>query len=260
MNAVNKFQDITGCKNESAACTYLENNHMNLNAAIDQYFADQYREINDTALNQISSNDIKLLNEIFDHYCERRNPEEMDVDGTIQYFTDLGINPEEDVTAIIAAYILESPSQGVFLRSCFVNNWSKINMKVDTLEGMKEYLVKSKQDNDLMKQVYKFAFRYALEDGEKKLELDAAVALWKVFYCDQFNNYNRTGQHSTVTKFVEDYLLGGVLPEKKKISRDEWDMALLFFQISLDKLENHSSAAAWPLLMDDFVDFLFGRL
>lgn len=260
MDTIKKFKDITGCMNESIAYRFLENSGMNLNSAIDHFFAEQYRATDQTAPNQANVNDSRFITAIFEKYCETPGSDKMDVDGTIQYFLDLGINPEDDVTAIIAAYILESPSQGVFLRDLFVKNWSRVNYKVDSLEGMTQYLNESKNNNDLMKHVYKFAFKYALEDGEKKLDVDSAIALWKVFYKDQFEQYYRSGNHTTVTKFVEDYLLAGKVPEKKQISRDEWEMALSFFQIPLEDLKDHSTAAAWPLLMDDFVDFLFERL
>lgn len=258
MNSIKQFKQLTGCPSDSIASHYLR--YSDIDRAIDNFFTDYARQTNGTPIKRVHVNNRNQILEIFNKYADKSDYKCIDIDGTMDYFTSLGIDVENDVSAIIAAYILESPSTGVFLKDPFVNGWCQINAQTDTLEGMAKYLQAAKGDNNLMKRVYKFAFKYALDEGEKKLDIDAAIMLWKVFFRDQFIQYEQTGEHSTVTKFVNEFLSAGILPNKKQISRDEWDMALLFFQIPLTDLDGHSSSSAWPLLMDDFVDFLFGRL
>lgn len=254
MNILTQFQQVTGCQDISVATHYLSRNNQFLNDAINDFFA------NNETHNTFSYSNQNLISNIFSKYAEPDDPERIDIEGTIQYFNDLGIDAETDTAALIAAYILQSPSTGVFLRPDFVQNWLKVQTKVDSIEEMSSYLHQCKQDSELMKSVYKYAFKYALDEGEKKLELDAAIDLWKVFFHQDYINLAQSGEHSTATKFIDDFLLAGVIPDKKQISKDEWEMEYSFFHYPLAELENHSTAAAWPLLMDDFVDFLYRRL
>lgn len=254
MSAIDNFVQVTGCNDYQLAEQLLRKHRLHLNDAIDDYYTNH--------LSQGSHNNANLnveaLEAIFSQYADNSDNNIMDLDGTIAYFTDLGIDVENDPQALVAAYILESPSTGVFNRDKFIKNWGKVQPSIKSISDMSEYLNSALNDNILMKNVYKFAFKYALEEGQRKLETDDVVALWKCFYQNEFKNLEINGVESTVTKFVNDYIGGGNC-RKTQISQDEWNMAYQFFQIPLNELSQYEESSAWPVLMDEFVDFLLER-
>lgn len=254
MSLVREFTQVTGCTSNKIAIKFLEKNDQNINAALNDYFNNADSLVADSTCH----NNSNQLDQIFSKYADASDPNIMDLEGTIQYFTDLKIDAENDVEAITTAYLLESPSTGVFERSKFVQNWCKVPVNISSIQKMSEYLHNVVNDPEIMKDVYQFAFKYALEEGKRKLNLNDAIALWKVIYKQQFIELQTNGMETTVTKFINDFIEAGK-SDKENISRDEWDMAFSFFNIPLDQLEQHSESEAWPILMDDFVEFLFDR-
>ncbi|ODQ48351.1 hypothetical protein PICMEDRAFT_80861 [Pichia membranifaciens NRRL Y-2026] len=255
MSNTDQFMQITGCMNRDLARRYIRKSGGFLDLAIDNYYNHENPAASSgTSMKQIPQRQaVEELNKVFDRYAEHANPNQMDIDGTIAYFTDLGIDPEKDVEAIIAAYTLESPSTGVFTRDAFVKNWAKVN--ATNAEDMSRYLHQAKHNSKLMDLVNKFAFKYALEEGKRKLAVEDAVALWRVIYNDDFAKIQ---EPSTMSIFINDFVASGK-SGKESISMDEWNMSRLFFSIPLPELEHLSEDAAWPVLMDDFVDFLYQR-
>ena len=246
---------ITGCTNRELARRYISNSGGFLDLAIDNYYNHEIPAVSSgRTLKPIPQKQaVEELEKIFDRYAEHANPNQMDIEGTIAYFTDLGIDPENDVEAIIAAYTLESPSTGVFTRDAFVQNWANVN--ATNVKDMSIYLHQAKHNSKLIDLVNKFAFKYALEEGKRKLAVEDAVALWRVIYNDDLTKLQ---EPSTVSKFINDFVASGK-SGKESISMDEWNMSRPFFAIPLPQLEHLSEDAAWPVLMDDFVDFLYQK-
>lgn len=265
MSNTDNFLQITGCGNRELARRFLNQSGGRLDLAIDNYYNQQSRNHNSNnsnnsngsdyqPLTKVSTQAIEQLNQIFDKYTEQSDNNKMDIDGTILYFNDLNIDAENDVKAIITAYILESPSTGVFYRKSFVKNWSKLN--VFSLQDMHRYLQKAISNNQLMNQVNKFAFKYALEEGERKLPIEDAVALWRIIYKDELSKEKEVP--TTASKFINEFIAGGH-SGRTTINMDEWNMSRPFFQIPLEELSQLDESAAWPVLMDEFVDFHLER-
>lgn len=254
MSLTKEFMQITGCASDTTAKNFLERNGMDINSALNDYFNNAASSIEQS----VSMNNRDKIDQIFSKYADSKDPNIMDFEGTIEYLSDLNIDVENDIEAIIVAYLLESPSTGIFERLKFVNNWCKVQADVSSIQKMSDYLHYLVNDPEIVKDVYKFAFKYALDEGKRKLNLQDAISLWKVMYKKQFLDFETNGTVTTVTRFINDFLQTGK-SGKENISKDEWDMAFSFFKIPLDQLETHSESAAWPVLMDDFVEFLFDR-
>lgn len=249
---ITNFIQVTGCADETIADYFLKKNKLHLNNAIDDFYANGHVVVQESA-------NAKVISQIFDKYTDNDSKDQIGIDGALSYFSDMGIDVENDVEALIAAYILKSPSTCIFNKTEFVSGWCNVSPEITSVADMARYLHHAKNNCDLMKKVHNFAFMYALDEGERKLEIDAAVALWKIIYKTDFAHFEETGKHTTVTKFVIDFIVSGK-SGKSQISRDEWEMSYDFFVIPLVELENYSESEAWPVLMDDFVDFLFGRV
>lgn len=180
---------------------------------------------------------------IFDKYKEDTN--RIGIDGTLQYIEDLGYDPEHKATLALA-YFLESPTLGVFERKTFLRKWHSV--QVHDLKGMKAYMksidAQLNGNLDYLKDVYRFAFTFLLEEGQRALPLETAAEYWRLLLSDIYGD-----KIETWISFYEKQ-------SKATVSKDVWNMFFVFLQDwdKDSKLENYDEAAAWPSLIDEFVE------
>ncbi|KAH3687297.1 hypothetical protein WICPIJ_001720 [Wickerhamomyces pijperi] len=211
---------------------YLKGANYDLEVAINTYYRHSQTSAN--------TRDNKPLNNIFNQYKDSTNPEIIGIDGTIKYIEDLGYQPEDKVVLALAEF-LESPSVGVFERKKFILKWE--SAKVENIKTMKSYMkyldVRLKTDQEYLKTVYQFTYAFVLDEG-KKLLLD----YWRLLLSEQYGD-----KLELWVAFLEK-------EGKKSVSKDVWNMFYLFLQdfVKDPQLENYDETAAWPSLIDEFVE------
>jgi len=70
--------------------------------------------------------------------------------------------------------------------------------------------------------------------------MDFAIALWEMTLKDKFPLFD------SWVKFIKE-------EHKKPISRDTWQ---LLFEFSKINIEKYDSSEAWPVLIDEFVEYV----
>jgi DCN1-like protein 1/2 len=227
------FTQTTG----SIADQFLRNSKYDLELAINNFLSYQASG---------SSKDNKTLGDVFDKYKDPSDENVIGIDGTIEYLADLGFEPEDKVTLALADF-LDSPSVGVFERRSFILKWQSVDAK--TLDDMKRHLevLNSKLENDVgyLKQVYQFAFKFLLDEGQRTLPLETAIAYWELILKPIYG-----GKIDEWSKFLTEEW-------KQAISKDAWNMFFVFLQeYEQDpSLESYDETAAWPSLIDEFVEY-----
>lgn len=107
---------------------------------------------------------------------------------------------------------------------------------------LKNFLVEASE----YRKFFMFAFDYNIPPGTKGLPIDTAVQLFPLILEDRFNHL------SLWVEFLEG--------RKHVISRDTHAMLLEFaLTISAD-LNNFDENGAWPVLLDEFVEFARPKL
>lgn len=105
------------------------------------------------------------------------------MNGTMQYLTALGLDPEDPVFLVLA-YCLSSPSLGILTRQGFVDGWRRLGYlhcnalsddRCDTLQSMagkvNELREQAKIDNEFHKRVYLFTYAFARPEGQRALRM-----------------------------------------------------------------------------------------
>lgn len=85
----------------------------------------------------------------------------------------------------------------------------------------------------------------AAQKGQKCLQLDTAVAMWQLLFCED-----------RAWPFIDDWCEFLQKLHNRAISRDTWTQLLDFSRTVKPDFSNFDSAGAWPYLMDEFVDWM----
>ena len=96
--------------------------------------------------------------------------------------------------------------------------------------------------------MYVFCHGFNCEQGQKGLEAEAATGLWGVRLCAEVAG-GRFPLAQLLITFVE-------AKHKYSISRDTWCLALDFLKTVDASLAGFDEEDAWPVLLDDFVEWL----
>ncbi|KAL1932113.1 hypothetical protein VTP01DRAFT_9169 [Rhizomucor pusillus] len=237
LEKVKKLTAITNLS-ERDAIKRLKGTNWDLSVAINLYFEAQP----DTA----SNCDLKAIQKMFEKYQDPDKEGIITVEGTMQFCQAIGIEPTQ-LEFLLLSYHFGSERMGEFARDAFVHGCLRlqcdsIQKLADTIPNLRQQL----DDLDQFREIYNFAFLLGRQTGQKSLSLEAAVELWRLLLSDRFS-------------LLEQWIT--FLEEKhgKAISRDTWN---LFFEFAMQpdlNLNTHDSEGAWPILIDEFVEYLKER-
>ncbi|KAG0144327.1 hypothetical protein CROQUDRAFT_660097 [Cronartium quercuum f. sp. fusiforme G11] len=248
-----------------------------LELAIDAFYRDLAAQTN--AERSVKSKKRALSEEIenlldiqFDLYQDGEDGTKMEMEGLLKYLESLNLSPEEP-SVICLAHFLKAPKLGIIERSSFKKSWIKIYLNQPTLEHVDtqiknlnkihnlESLIHFQKNhintlNDNLSQdanyfglVYKFVFDFAKDEGQKSFALDTAIAFWEMLI--------PIAPLDAEVEFKPEYLewwLDLLKSKGKAISRDTWNMFWDFVEQFDDGFVNYDESAAWPSVIDDFVE------
>ncbi|KAG8717131.1 Scaffold-type E3 ligase [Ceratobasidium sp. 395] len=240
---VSEFRSITSSSKEEAT-SFLKKNNYRLDAAVDAYYQAQTDAPVSTP----------KITELFNKYKDPSG-ENIGIDGTIRWCTDLEIDPE-DVSLLAVACELKSPAVGEWTKSGFVDGWKRLGC--DTIPAMKTKIDQLRtnlsQDSSYFNRVYTYTFNFAKVEGARSISIETAIAFWTLLL-----NVGLSGPALPCNGWKEEYTQWWFefLNEKggKGVSKDTWAMLPDFIKTIDDKFENHDLEAAWPSTIDDFVDW-----
>lgn len=162
--------------------------------------------------------------------------------------SDLGID-HTDIRILILAWKMKAQRQGYFT----LNEWrqgleslqSKSIISLRTALNTEKKQLNKANIGDL----YSYSFTYCLtEDKQRTIDMESAFELLKLLLGDIIA--------TLVNKLIE-YLK--VQQDYKAISKDQWMSFLRFAnEINFPSLDNYDEGSAWPVLLDDFVDWARG--
>ncbi|KAL1924324.1 uncharacterized protein VTP21DRAFT_7359 [Calcarisporiella thermophila] len=179
----------------------------------------------------------------FNQYHDKENPEIMGPDGIEQFLSDLDLSLESPI-ALVIAWKLQASTMGQFtqqewitgMRGLGVDSTSKLKDKLPQLEHALSY-------PDQFKELYKFVFGFAKNQGQKNMSVETAIALWQLLLGDKYPHVH------FFIQFLEEQA------PIRVVNRDQWVSFLEFVATVDDNFAEWDETNAWPVLFDEYVEW-----
>lgn len=181
---------------------------------------------------------------LFDKYKEADDSDTIQISGVEQFCKDLGVDPTDPVMLLIS-WQMRCKTMCVFTRE----EWSRgfTEMGCDSIEALRESFPTLKEtidDDDAFRDYYGFCFGFAKDPayGVRTLPTEVATQMWQLTLAPRFPLLGEW------CAFLDDT---GV----KAITSDAWNMLLTFATDVSDDMSDYDEDGAWPVVIDDFVEW-----
>ncbi|CAK9186817.1 unnamed protein product [Ilex paraguariensis] len=199
-----------------------------------------------SATGKAASKELERIDQLFYSYVNNSFGM-IDPEGIEAFCSDLEVD-HTNVQILMLAWKMQAEKQGYFT----IEEWRRglKALRADTIIKLKKALPELEKEvrrpsNFL--DFYSYAFRYCLtEEKQKSIDIESICQLLDLVLGSQF--------HSQVDLFVQ-YIRTQV--DYKVINMDQW-MGFYRFcnEISFPDFSNYDPELAWPLILDNFVEWM----
>jgi len=186
---------------------------------------------------------LKRLEELYAKYMDQDEPDHIGPENMARFLKDLDVDPLH-IEVLQLAWHLEASQMAYFTRNEFISGFQKLG--VDSIPKIKKQIklmYLELEDQNKFKELYLYAFFFAKEKDQKVLDLQTAEEMLKLILGNRYFHTNN---------FIE-FL--HVKSSYKFINLDQWMNFLEFSKTIENDLVNYDEGSAWPVLLDQFVEW-----
>jgi len=241
-NKVKEFKDIAGNLTDATAQKILESNKWDVQASLNDYFNNSSKY--DSEKKSAGSPD--KVKKLFDKYADKEDTDIMSQEGTIQFFKDVGVNPDGHETLAIA-WLLNSTEMGLIQRKEFVEGFSAQGCSsIQDIKGVVKSKIASLATETQFRQFYKWVFQHVKEDEKKKtISITLAIQLWKIVLGSKQKDLPLLDKWLVWCEKADDF---------KAVNRDVWEQIYDFLKES-KTIAACDESGAWPVQVDEFIQW-----
>ncbi|CAI9780023.1 unnamed protein product [Fraxinus pennsylvanica] len=198
------------------------------------------------ASGKAASKELERIDQLFYSYTNNSS-DTIEPEGIESLCSDLEVD-HTDVRILMLAWKMQAKKQGYFTRE----EWRRglKALKVDTISKIKKALPELEKEVRRPSQFvdfYSYAFRYCLtEEKQKSIDIESICILLDLVLGSDFRP-----QVDALVQYLK------MQTDYKVINLDQWMGFYRFVnEISFPDFSNYDPELAWPLVLDNFVDWM----
>ncbi|XP_046384843.1 DCN1-like protein 5 [Ischnura elegans] len=181
----------------------------------------------------------------FREYTTPDDPDTLGPEGMEKYCEDIGVEPE-NVVMLVLAWKMGAHNMGFFTLSEWLRGLTDLQCDtVHKLQGKLDYLRSLLNDQTLFKSIYRYAYDFARDKDQRSMDVETGKAMLQLLLG------RRWPLLPSFCSFLER-------SSYRVLNKDQWCNILEFSRSVLPDLSNYDVDGAWPVMLDEFVDWLKG--
>lgn len=163
-------------------------------------------------------------------------------EGMEKFCEDIGVEPE-NIVMLCLAWKLDAKAMGFFTKAEWLKGMTEIQCdSISKLQGRLEYLRSMLDDPVHFKNIYRYAYDFARNKDQRSMDVETAKAMLGLLLGKHWPLFGSFHQFIEQSKY-------------KVINKDQWCNILEFSRSILPDLSNYDEDGAWPVLLDEFVEW-----
>ncbi|XP_071087057.1 DCN1-like protein 5 isoform X1 [Haliotis cracherodii] len=178
-------------------------------------------------------------------FQEYTGPDEDSIgpEGMEKFCEDIGVEPE-NIVMLSLAWKLQAKNMGFFTLEEWLQGMTSLQCdSIQKVQQKLDYLKSLLDDTVHFKNIYRFAFDFAREKDQRSMDIETAKAMLSLLLGKHWCLYGSFHQFLEQSKY-------------KVINKDQWCNILEFSRSIAPDLANYDEDGAWPVLLDEFVEWL----
>jgi len=179
---------------------------------------------------------------LFNEYTTPDDAEVIGPDGIVDFCKAIAVDPE-DVVMLVLAWKMDAKQMGYFSKKEWIKGLSdlqcdsivKLRSKIDSLRSQL-------YDATTFKNVYRYSFDFSKDKDQRSMDIETAQAMLRLLLGKQWPLHKHFDAFLSQSKY-------------KVINKDQWCNVLEFSRSVNADLSNYDEDGAWPVLLDEFVDW-----
>lgn len=183
---------------------------------------------------------VKRCQAWFREYCEEDTL--LGPEGMEKFCEDIGVEPE-NIVMLVIAWNLEAESMGFFTQDEWMKGMTKLQADSPRKVQVKLDMMRSLlNDPPTFKKIYRYAFDFARDKDQRSMDIETARIMLTLLLGRQWELFSSFHQFLEKSKY-------------KVINKDQWCNILEFSRAIRPDLSNYDEDGAWPVMLDEFVEW-----
>uniref|UniRef100_A0A0K8TLX2 Defective in cullin neddylation protein n=1 Tax=Tabanus bromius TaxID=304241 RepID=A0A0K8TLX2_TABBR len=179
----------------------------------------------------------------FREYTTPDEPETLGPDGMEKFCEDIGVDPE-NVVMLVLAYKMGARQMGFFSQYEWIKGLTDLQCdSAIKVQSKLDYLRSLLNDPNVFKSIYRYAYDFARDKDQRSMDIETAIAMLQLLLGKHWPLYPQFAQFLEQSKY-------------KVINKDQWWNILEFSRTINNDLSNYDIDGAWPVMLDEFVEWL----